>query len=78
MRKTYMTLQVVSAVFAFAAAWFWHYSALWAAPDVNWDSIAALKPWLDDAARWNRAAAACAGLSALANGMSYFAMWLRV
>jgi hypothetical protein len=65
--------QVLSAVAAFAAAWFWLCSAQGEAPPATWDAIEDLKPWLDEAASNNRTAAICAGISAALAGMGTLA-----
>ena len=70
-------LQILSAAAAFAAAWFWMLASVDAAPDMNLDSIAALKPWLDSSARLNKLAAMCAGISALCSGLTYVNDWLE-
>ena len=69
--KTSTGLQILSAVTAFGAAWFWILSSVDTAPEMNWDTIAALKPWLDNTAHLNKIAAMFAGISALASGMSH-------
>jgi hypothetical protein len=76
--KTTTGLQILLAVAAFAAAWFWMRASVDVAPEVGWDTAAALKEWLDSAARLNKIAAGCAGISALSSGMSHVSAWLRV
>jgi hypothetical protein len=39
------TFQVISAIMAFVAAWFWQKSAGGAAPDMFLDNMQALQPW---------------------------------
>jgi hypothetical protein len=68
MRSVYTTLEVVTVCFAFAAAWFWFQSGHLFAPDINLESLASLKSWLDHIAYYNRLATSCAAVAALAEG----------
>jgi hypothetical protein len=70
---TRATLQFISAIGAFAAALFWALSAIGPVPDMNFDTIAQLKPWLEGTAKLNRAAAMCAAVSAVTSGFSLLA-----
>jgi hypothetical protein len=63
-------LQFGSAACAFAAAGFWAWSAASKAPEMNYDGIEALTPWLNQSARRNRWAAGFAGASALFAGVA--------
>jgi hypothetical protein len=74
--RTTTGLQILSAVTAFGAAWFWMLSSVDAAPNFNLDSIEALKPWLDSTARLNKIAAMFAAISALSSGMTHVSDWL--
>lgn len=69
MRAIYAVLEIVAVAFAFAAAWFWFRSAHTFVPEVNFDSVSALKMWFDETAWSNHAAAFCAGISAVASGL---------
>ena len=68
-----MWLQIGSAICAFVAAFFWFRSATTNAPPMTWEGIGHLKPWLDQAARNNRWAAAFAGVSAALAGIATLA-----
>jgi hypothetical protein len=70
-------LQIASAILAFIAAWFWMQSAMSAAPEMAWDNIAQLKPWLDHSAMLNRIAGMAAAVSAMSNGAAFVAMRLE-
>jgi hypothetical protein len=69
MKTLSMICQILSAVAAFAAAWFWLRSAWGEAPPATYDKIDSLKPWLDEAASKNRMAASFAGLSSVLAGI---------
>jgi hypothetical protein len=69
MRMLGAVCQVLSALAAFTAAWFWFRSAQGQAPPATWDMIGEMKPWLDEAASNNRIAATCAGVSAILAGI---------
>jgi hypothetical protein len=72
--KAFSTIcQVLSAVTAFAAAWFWLRSAQGEAPRATYDAIDDLKPRLDEAASKNRIAAVYAGISATFAGIGTLA-----
>jgi hypothetical protein len=68
-----MSLQIGSAICAFAAAFFWFRSATTNAPPMSYEGIERLKPWLDQAVRNNRWAAAFAGFSAALAGIATLA-----
>ena len=65
--------QTCSAICAFIAAFFWFRPAITSAPPMTWEGIGHLKPWLDQAVRNNRWAAAFAGVSAALAGMATLA-----
>jgi hypothetical protein len=48
-----------------------------AAPEMAWDNIAQLKPWLDHSAMLNRIAGMAAAVSAMSNGAAFVAMRLE-
>ncbi|KJC44800.1 hypothetical protein UP09_14190 [Bradyrhizobium sp. LTSP885] len=75
--RTSTALQILSAIAAFGAAWFWLLASVDTAPDMNLDSLEALKPWLDSSARLNKFAAMCAAISALCSGMTHVVDWLE-
>jgi hypothetical protein len=74
--KTSAGLQILSAIMAFGAAWFWMLSSVDTAPNFHLDNIEAIKPWLDSSARLNKFAAMFAAISALCSGMTHVADWL--
>jgi hypothetical protein len=73
-KSIYTLLELIAVGFAFAAAWFWLRSELTFAPDVTVDTLAALKPWLENIAYQNHQAALCAGISAAAQGLAILAI----
>jgi hypothetical protein len=74
-RSIYPVLEVIAVFFAFAAAWFWFRSSQSFAVDVNnLDTLASIKPWLLDVAHYNRMAALCAAIAAVAEGTKVLAI----
>ena len=69
-KSLYTVLELIAVAFAFAAAWFWLRSEQTLAPDITVDTLAALKPWLENIAYQNHQAALCAGISAGAQGLT--------
>jgi hypothetical protein len=66
MRSAYTFLELIGVGFAFAAAWFWFRSSQSFGPDVNGlDSLASIKPWLDNVAHYNRMATLCAAFAVI-------------
>lgn len=74
MKSVYALLEYIAVGFAFAAAWFWFRSGQSFAPEITLDTIAALKPWLENVSHQNHLAAICAGVSAAAQGLSILAI----
>ncbi len=75
MRSVHGGLEVIAVVFAFAAAWFWFRSSQSFASDINGlDTLASLKSWLGNVAYYNRIAAFCAGIGAMAEGAKVLAI----
>lgn len=74
MRNVYTALEVISVVFAFAAAWFWFRSSQSFAADINaLNSLADIKPF-GNVAYYNRLAALCAAFAAIAGGAKVLAI----
>jgi hypothetical protein len=63
-------LQIGSAVWAFAAAGFWAWSASGEAPKMTYNGVEDLTPYLNQSARRNRWAAGFAAASALFAGIA--------
>ena len=74
MQRIYFILEMVTIIFAFAAAWFWFRSSQAFAPSVNPGDLTAIKQWLDEIAGFNRQATLCAAISAIAHGLKYIAI----
>lgn len=62
-------LDIVTAVSAFVAAWFWFQSARHSAPPDTWEGGAKLPGFLDSMSKFNRWGATFAGLSAVCAGV---------
>jgi hypothetical protein len=73
-KNVYTVLELIAVGFAFAAAWFWLRSEQALAPDITVDTVAVLKPWLENIAYQNHQAALCAGISAAAQGLTVLAI----
>ena len=67
MKTLSTSCQILSALTAFAAAWFWWLSAQGDVPPETWKGEET-KLWLDRAASRNRKAAIFAGISAFLGG----------
>ncbi|HUZ33199.1 MAG TPA: hypothetical protein VMV19_14020 [Xanthobacteraceae bacterium] len=70
MKSVHTLLEFIAAGFAFAAAWFWFRSGQSFTPEITADTLAALRPWLENVAHQNHLAAICTGISVAAQGLS--------
>jgi hypothetical protein len=71
MSKTFAVLEMMTIGFGFAAAWFWFRSSQSFATEIDYGTVSGLKDWFGQLAYYNHAAALCAALSALGNGLIF-------
>lgn len=77
MKSVYTILEIITVVFAFAAAWFWFRSSQSFAPGItDLDTLASIKPWLANVAYYNRLATLCAAFAAIGEGAKILAIRL--
>jgi hypothetical protein len=66
MRSAYTFLELIGVGFAICGRLVWFRSSQSFGPDVNGlDSLASIKPWLDNVAHYNRTATLCAAFAAI-------------